>query len=177
MSRLLSPRRLRRLWGKTKRLTIGDLVTAAVFLAIGTALGVGIWADQDNPPPAGCAPGVVTNVVDGDTLDVGDCRIRLLAVDTPETQWRSRGTPWCADYALGHEAKRVVTSLVLGQPVTYGATEDDSSGRDMAAEVYLQDGTELGGWLVTAGLAVPWPAESPATACPLGGAGGMEPSR
>jgi endonuclease YncB( thermonuclease family) len=168
---LRTPRRLVRRAG---RLRIGELLAVAAIFAGGFGLNAILErADIDTV----CAPGVVTNVVDGDTLDVGPCRVRLLAVDTPETQWRQRGTPWCADYALGHEAKRVVVSLTLGQPVTFGATEDDSSGRDMAAEVYLQDGTELGGWLVSAGLAVPWPAESPATACPLGGPDGMEPNK
>jgi micrococcal nuclease len=33
---------------------------------------------------ASCFYGIVTNIVDGDTLDVGDTRVRLSLVDTPE---------------------------------------------------------------------------------------------
>lgn len=177
MTRHRTPRRGRRWVRRAGRLRVGELVAVAALLGAGAGGALVLERYDDDRPAARCEPGPVTNVVDADTIDVGDCRVRLLGVDAPETQWRARGTPWCADYALGREAARAVESLTLGQPVTFGRTEADSSGRDMAAEVHLPDGTELGAWLVQAGLAVPWPAESPAAACPAGAGPGMEPSR
>jgi endonuclease YncB( thermonuclease family) len=146
------------------------------LLIVATAVGAGVY-DHFNADPAACGPGVVTHVRDADTIEVGDCAVRLLAVDAPETQRRQRGTPWCGDYELGKAAKQAVVELVLGEPVTFGASEGDSSGRDMAAEVILADGTELGHWLLVSGYAVVWPAESPAEACPAGHGPGMEPNR
>jgi endonuclease YncB( thermonuclease family) len=66
--------------------------------------------------------GTVTNVVDGDTVDVeGVGRIRVIGIDTPE-----RG-------ACGYEsATQAMSVLVLGRPVSLvpGATEDaDRYGR------------------------------------------------
>lgn len=174
MTRLYIPWRARR-WAHRARRRTGEAVTAASLIAVGA--GAALALTPTDPPPTACQPGPVTRVVDADTIDVGACRVRLLGVDAPETQWRRRGTPWCADYALGAEAARAVESLTLGRPVTFGRTEADSSGRDMAAEVYLPDGTELGAWLVQAGLAVTWPAPSPADACPPGAGPGMEPNR
>lgn len=76
---------------------------------------------QPAPLPAG-ETGTVTNVVDGDTVDVeGVGRIRVIGIDTPE-----RG-------ACGYEsATQAMSVLVLGRPVTLtpGAVDDaDRYGR------------------------------------------------
>ena len=72
--------------------------------------------------PDGAQTGIVTNVVDGDTLDVGGVgRIRVIGIDTPE-----RG-------ACGFEsATQAMSVLVLGRAVSLvaGATQDaDRYGR------------------------------------------------
>jgi endonuclease YncB( thermonuclease family) len=72
--------------------------------------------------PTGAGAGTVTNVVDGDTVDVeGFGRIRVIGIDTPE-----RG-------ACGFEsATQAMSVLVLGRQVTLvpGATDDaDRYGR------------------------------------------------
>ena len=74
------------------------------------------------PPPEVSEAGVVTNVVDGDTVDVqGVGRIRVIGIDSPE-----RG-------ACGFEsATQAMSVLVLGRQVSLvpGATEDaDRYGR------------------------------------------------
>jgi endonuclease YncB( thermonuclease family) len=73
-------------------------------------------------PPDEAQTGTVTNVVDGDTVDVeGVGRIRVIGIDTPE-----RG-------ACGYEsATQAMSVLVLGRRVSLvpGATEDsDRYGR------------------------------------------------
>jgi endonuclease YncB( thermonuclease family) len=79
-------------------------------------------APRDDQAAAGPQTGIVTHVVDGDTVDVeGVGRIRVIGIDTPE-----RG-------ACGFEsATQAITVLVLGRQVSLvaGATEDaDRYGR------------------------------------------------
>ena len=68
--------------------------------------------------------GIVTKVVDGDTLDINGTRIRLALVDTPE-----RGQPGF------YEAKRFVESLCLGKKaeldVDNGQRRGDRYGREI----------------------------------------------
>lgn len=63
----------------------------------------------------------VTNVIDGDTFDTPNRRVRLAGVDTPE-----RGQP-------GYEkAKQALTDLIGGQVVDITIREKDRYGRDVA---------------------------------------------
>ena len=68
--------------------------------------------------------GIVTKVVDGDTLDINGTRIRLALVDTPE-----RGQPGF------YEAKKFVESLCLGKKgeldVDNGQRRGDRYGREI----------------------------------------------
>jgi micrococcal nuclease len=68
--------------------------------------------------------GIVTKVVDGDTLDINGTRIRLALVDTPE-----RGQPGF------FEAKKFVESLCLGKKgeldVDNGQRRGDRYGREI----------------------------------------------
>lgn len=92
--------------------------------------------------------GVVTNVVDGDTLDLDDgTRIRLAIVDTPEVHG---GKEPC-----GAEASALTRRTVLGEHVSIlrpsGAPRMDSFDR-MVGEVVHGDGVSLNVQLVAAGL-------------------------
>ena len=89
----------------------------------------------DADPDAASESGTVTNVVDGDTLDVeGVGRIRVIGIDTPE-----RG-------ACGYEsATQAMSVLVLGRQVRLvpGATSDaDRYGRLLR---YVDVGSEDSG--------------------------------
>jgi micrococcal nuclease len=68
--------------------------------------------------------GIITKVVDGDTLDINGTRIRLALVDTPE-----RGKPGF------YEAKKFVESLCLGKKgeldVDNGQRRGDRYGREI----------------------------------------------
>lgn len=93
---------------------------------------------------AECFTGEVTKIVDGDTLDVGDIRIRLALVNTPE-----RGDP-------GFSEATTFTSLLCPVGSTVLVDEDDgqtsgSYGR-MVAKVFC-DGRILNAELLYAGHA------------------------
>ena len=99
-------------------------------LALVVALaGAGACASDDGPASA-CGPStaLVTNVVDGDTidLDTGD-RVRYLLVDTPESV---NGATDC----FGQDAKTFNHDLVLGQTVSLRYDEEctDRFGRLLA---------------------------------------------
>lgn len=99
----------------------------------------------DDPTRSAWDRGVVTSVVDGDTVDVaGYGRIRVIGVDTPERG--ECGYDW---------ASRVMADLVLGRTVTLvpGARDDvDRYGRLLR---YLDvGGSDAGLRLIQRGLAV-----------------------
>lgn len=92
--------------------------------------------------------GVVTNIVDGDTLDLDDgTRVRLAIVDTPEVHG---GKEYC-----GEEASVFARRAVLGERVSIlrpaGAPALDSFDR-MLGEVIRSDGYSLNVELAAAGL-------------------------
>lgn len=92
----------------------------------------------------GCRTGYVTHVVDGDTVDVDDVRVRVLGYDTPE-----RGQ--CGF----NEAKARVEQLIAGRGVlVLGATDKvatDRYGRELA---YIRHADfDLGRVLIAEGLA------------------------
>ncbi len=96
-----------------------------------------------------CGPtsGVVTNVVDGDTIDLDSGeRIRYLMIDTPES---TNGATDC----FGQNAKTFNTDLVLGETVTldYDVECTDNFGR-LLAYVSVGD-TEVNSLLVDRGYA------------------------
>jgi micrococcal nuclease len=64
---------------------------------------------------AGCITGTVTRIVDGDTLDIGNTRVRLTLVDTPEIAEE------------GYQEARAFTSSLC--PVGSVATADEDDGQ------------------------------------------------
>lgn len=107
------------------------------------------------PPPAatdptcrgtaGCFTGAVTYIVDGDTLDIGDTRIRLALVNTPEV-----GDPG------SQEATDATTAIC---PIGSSALVDEDDGQTggsygrTIAVVYC-GGTNLNAALLAGGYAV-----------------------
>jgi len=89
--------------------------------------------------------GIVTKVIDGDTLDINGTRIRLALVDTPE-----RGQPGF------YEAKKFVESLCLGKKgeldVDNGQRRGDRYGREIGV-VYC-DGLNTNEKLMNSKLAI-----------------------
>ena len=87
---------------------------------------------------------MVANVVDGDTLDLDNGeRVRLVGIDTPD-----RGE-------CGYdEAKLVLASLVLNQPVTLEPGDEDRDSYDRLLRYVLVNGVDVGGQMLAQGYAI-----------------------
>jgi micrococcal nuclease len=105
--------------------------------------------------PAGLTAGIVSNVVDGDTLDVTiggvEQRIRMLGMDTPETKHPSRPVE-----CFGREASDRASALLQGQVVLLEADQSqgdaDQYGR-LLRFVWLPDGRLVNLVLIAEGYA------------------------
>lgn len=84
-------------------------------------------------------------VIDGDTIIIGDVRLRLAGIDAPEL-----------DHPYGKQAKWALVQLCKGQVVTAHIRPELSYDR-LVAECYLTDGRDLSAELVRIGLALDWP--------------------
>lgn len=89
---------------------------------------------------------------DGDSLDIGDTRIRLHGIDAVELAQHCKDAAG-ADYACGEAAKRMLEDLVRGKTVRcderYGV---DQYGR--IAAVCTADGISLNAAMVDSGFAI-----------------------
>lgn len=83
-------------------------------------------------------------VIDGDTIAIGEIRIRLAGIDAPEL-----------DHPYGRNAKGALIGLCRGQIVTATVTGDLSHDR-VVARCALPDGRDLAAELVAMGLALDW---------------------
>lgn len=116
------------------------MIRAPFFLLLATVL-------------AATAPAPVTGtaqVVDGDTLRIGDTKVRLFGIDAPETnqQCIREGASW----ACGEVSARQLRSLVEGQQVACLVRGLDDYGRSVG--VCSAGGLELNRTMVGAGWAV-----------------------
>jgi endonuclease YncB( thermonuclease family) len=94
-------------------------------------------------------PGVIAgkaHVIDGDSLEVADERIRLFGIDAPEHDQT------CGREPCGEQAIDALKRKVEGRAVSCTQRDLDRYGRIVAA-CYL-DGVDVGGWMVESGLAV-----------------------
>ena len=91
-------------------------------------------------------------IVDGDTLDINNVRIRILGIDTPET-WP--GKYKCeSELKLGRKAAARLQELILSGTVTYEGNKLDYYDR-LLAHVYV-NGINVGDILIKEGFAVKW---------------------
>ena len=94
------------------------------------------------------------NVIDGDTFDVGDRRVRLFAVDAPErdqTCTRANGAQWdCGKWVV-----KEVRNRLQGRQARCEAVELDQYNRTVAK--CSVRGRDIGEWLVAEGLIFSFP--------------------
>lgn len=90
------------------------------------------------------------HVIDGDTIDVGSTRVRLMGIDAPE-QDQTCKHPTHGDWRCGAEVTRAVGKWLEGRNVTCDQTGTDRYGRALAICWY--QGADVGGVLVSEGLA------------------------
>lgn len=81
-------------------------------------------------------------VIDGDTIVVNKCKIRLAGIDAPELD-----QPW------GQKSKWEMVKLCKGQVITVALTGETSYDR-LVGTCYLPDGRDLGAEIIRAGLAL-----------------------
>ena len=89
-------------------------------------------------------------VIDGDTIDISDVRIRLNGIDTPEIEQicRTNGLIW----HCGIEATKVMRHLTKGKTVTCIGNTKDQYGR-LIANCFVGD-LNLNATMVEAGMAL-----------------------
>ncbi|MGR3495510.1 thermonuclease family protein [Citreimonas sp.] len=102
------------------------------------------------PLPAVAEVAGTLRVIDGDTIDVGDTRVRLHGIDAPEIDQRCGGTD-APMWDCGAWVTRVVTDRYEGRDATCTVLDTDRYGRAVAR--CRVDGEDMGRALVAEGLA------------------------
>lgn len=125
------------------RLGWSGLAVLAVILA---AAFVAARLDPLPPPFTGEA-----RASDGDSLWVGDRRVRILGIDAPELDqvcWRADGAEW----PCGRDARALLAELLAAGPVACEPHGQDRFGRTLAR--CSAGAADVGAWLVESGLAI-----------------------
>lgn len=105
----------------------------------GDGLGPGLFCATS---PAGrVLQGTVTEVQDGDTLTVGEHRIRLSGIDAPELS-----------QDFGPQSRAALKALVLGRPVSIAYSDTDRYGR-LLGRVFVDACVDVNLHLVQIGAA------------------------
>ena len=92
----------------------------------------------------------IAHVTDGDTVKIGDTRVRLHGIDAPEQQQEcgKNGQAW----RCGHASTQTLSNLIDGQVVTCKGTDTDQYERLIA--VCYVNGIDLNAAMVDAGMAM-----------------------
>lgn len=127
--------------------TTQGLVAFALVLSAPIVASLEGWARGDAVRPD--IRGAV-RAVDGDTIDIGDTRVRLEGIDAPETG-QSCKRKWLGWWACGHEATATLRRLTEGHTVTCDPRGTDKYGRVLA--VCYADGRDINAEMVRRGYA------------------------
>ena len=95
-------------------------------------------------------PSGTVRVIDGDTIDVGDTRVRLHAIDAPETD-QMCGSSNSPAWACGDWVKSETVALFEGKTARCNTRDTDRYGRTVAT--CTVEGRDIGEVLVSNGLA------------------------
>jgi endonuclease YncB( thermonuclease family) len=133
------------------RFPIGALRSYAGLIALLIVAAVAIYAMSREAPRT---PTITASaaIIDGDTLRIGDKRLRLVGMDAPEIQQTCRDASG-RSYFCGHAARERLAALVSGSAVTCAAQGLDRYGRTLATCASSRS-ADLGETLVREGHAV-----------------------
>lgn len=126
-----------------------SLIAGALFY-VAYQMDVGARAEIHGTSPAIASFAGRATVVDGDTLDISDQRIRLEGIDAPETAQmcqRADGSTW----PCGRAASKLLKALIGDDEVACDSTGTDKYGRTLA--ICFADGRDLNATMVKAGMA------------------------
>ncbi|WP_208353957.1 thermonuclease family protein [Pseudaestuariivita rosea] len=100
--------------------------------------------EHDPPPPIPTSHRLKGRawVIDGDTIVIGNIKVRLAGLDAPELD-----QPW------GQKSKWAMVNLCKGQIIRCELTGETSYDR-LVGTCYLADGTDIGAELIKQGLAL-----------------------
>lgn len=121
---------------------MSKLLLSAVFVATVGLSGI---------TSAGSVFEGVATVIDGDTIEIAGQRIRLAAVDAPESSQtcdRGDGQLW----RCGQTSALALSSFIGRRTVRCDEEDRDRYGRSVAT--CFVGGTEINSWLVSNGLAI-----------------------
>src|SRR5262245_60515661 len=133
------------------RLSYTTLVLVALALAAGLRLGSGSGLSW-GPPSSGAVHALTGSprVIDGDTIAIGNTRIRLEGIDAPEAAQicgRKGGGTW----ACGAAATLALSDRITGKVVNCAPRGRDRYGRTLS--VCFLDGGDINAWMVRQGYA------------------------
>ena len=161
---------------RKKTVLIGSavLVTNILTFSLGLYLGYGI---RDSKSSSGSFSAVVSNVVDGDTIDVkwfrGENRIRIIGIEAPEVRRGAKLNAHAKELGVepevllefGHSVSKRLDERIGGKAVDLhfadGKIQRDAFGRYLAY-VYFE-GMDINEWMLEEGLVWPRPEPHPKT--------------
>jgi endonuclease YncB( thermonuclease family) len=124
------------------------------FLAIGPALFIAALPAVAEEPVIGRA-----SVIDGDTVEVHDVRVRFSGIDAPES-WQRCVDKAGVEYRCGKVAADALdTFLAASRPIRCDFVDHDRNGR-FVGRCHRADGADVASWMVRSGYALDWPQYS-----------------
>jgi endonuclease YncB( thermonuclease family) len=122
-----------------------------VAFALAASMVFGVAAGPPSAPhdKSGAIKGIA-RVIDGDTIDIGEIRIRLEGIDAPEAG-QSCGRRWAGWWACGTSATAALANLVEGRSITCDRRGLDKYGRTLG--VCFADGRDVNATMVRQGHA------------------------
>lgn len=122
-------------------------------LALAGVLALSIAGSRLDARPSAAHPGKVSGVatvIDGDTIAIGETRIRLEGIDAPEAAQRC-GRRWLGTWACGQAAAGELAKLTSGQTVTCDSKGVDKYDRMLG--VCFTSGIDINAEMVRRGYA------------------------
>ena len=128
------------------------VVIASAAAACGPEVDLTVEPDEAAAGDRTVRRGLVTRVVDGDTFRMGDERVRLIGVDTPET--KKPGSPV---ECFGKKASAFTTRVLDDEEVVLelDVEHEDRYGRTLAYVKRARDGFDVNRELIKRGYALP----------------------